>query len=114
MANPRTAPYGMAARAVIDKLSLPDSVTLVWAENVGQSYHFAHSRAAAAAFVAYSQVKDRGGSLWRVPETDYPEIVQQGILLSADQSARAFHAFLFTAPARHIIRQHGYQVPDAE
>lgn len=114
LANPRTAPYGVAARYVLDDLAVPDSVQLVQAENVGQSYHFAHSGAAAAAFVAYSQVREQGGSLWQVSEASYPAIIQQAIQLTDSAEVSGFYQFLFSENAQAIIINHGYQVIDAE
>lgn len=114
LANPRTAPYGLAAHYVLHELEIPDSVQRVKAENVGQSYHFAHSGAAAAAFVAYSQVRNKSGSLWQIPQADYPAIIQQAIQLTDSPPVSDFYQYLFSKPGRGIIMSHGYQVPDAE
>lgn len=108
LANARTAPYGEAAEAVLAALQVPASVTRVNAESVGQSYHFARSGAAAAAFVALSQVQGQGGSQWRVADDLYAPIIQQGGLLSRGSDAEAFFHFLFSAPAASLIRQAGY------
>ncbi|MGB2248780.1 MAG: molybdate ABC transporter substrate-binding protein, partial [Alcanivorax sediminis] len=114
LANPRTAPYGLAAKHVLHELEIPDSVQLVHAENVGQSYHFAHSGAVAAAFVAYSQVREMSGSLWQIPEDSYPAIIQQGIQLSETPAVSDFYAFLLSKKGQEIIISHGYQVADAQ
>ena len=112
LANARTAPYGVAAEAVLARVNLPVAVKQVTAENVGQSYHFAHSGAAAAAFVALSQVQQQGGSQWRVPADWYAPIVQQGGLLGANATAQRFYDFLFSPQAQTLIDQVGYRVPD--
>lgn len=112
LANARTAPYGVAAEAVLARVNLPVAVKQVTAENVGQSYHFAHSGAAAAAFVALSQVQQQGGSQWRVPADWYAPIVQQGGLLGANATAQRFYDFLFSPQAQTLIDQAGYRVPD--
>ena len=90
LANPRTAPYGLAARYVLHELRVPESVKVVQAENVGQSFHFANSGAATAAFVAYSQVRDKRGSLWQIPAEDYPAIEQQAIQLTETPAVASF------------------------
>tara|TARA_B100000676_G_C18001789_1_gene801297 strand:- start:403 stop:1140 length:738 start_codon:yes stop_codon:yes gene_type:complete len=108
LANPRTAPYGEAAQAVLAQFPPPSTVSLVQAENVGQSYHFARSGAAQAAFVALSQVHARGGRQWRIPASFYPPISQQGGLLTDRQVARQFYDFLFSAQAQRMIRSLGY------
>ncbi len=112
LANARTAPYGVAAESALLHVKLPQGVKRVTAENVGQSYHFAHSGAAAAAFVALSQVQQQGGSQWRVPGHWYAPIVQQGGLLGKNDTAQRFYDFLFSPQARSLIDQAGYQVPD--
>ena len=116
LANARTAPYGVAAEAALARVNLPAAVKRVTAENVGQSYHFAHSGAAAAAFVALSQVQQQGGSQWRVPAGWYQPIVQQSGLLNLNSkpnaTAQRFYAFLFSPQARTLIDQAGYRVPD--
>ena len=114
LANARTAPYGQAAESVLAALSVPDAVPRVRGENVGQSYHFAHSGAAAAAFVALSQVINAGGSQWRVPDTLYSPIVQQGGRLSDREDVVAFFDFLFSETARDLIMQNGYRVGGAD
>lgn len=112
LANARTAPYGDAAQAVLKRFPLPESVTLVQAENVGQSYHFAHSGAAEAAFVALSQVQDQGGRQWRIPDAFYPPIRQQAGLLTDTPATRHFYAFLFSAKAREMISGFGYRTDE--
>ncbi|ASK34268.1 molybdate ABC transporter substrate-binding protein [Alcanivorax sp. N3-2A] len=110
LANARTAPYGVAAEAVIATLALPDSVTLVRGENVAQTFHFADSGAAQAAFVAYSQVLGQGGSLWLPPTRLYEPIIQQAVRLTDSPDAARFYRYLFSAPARESIRRAGYAV----
>lgn len=113
MANPRTAPYGEAAQAVLKRFPLPESVTRVQAENVGQSYHFAHSGAAEAAFLALSQVQGKGGRQWRIPDTFYPPIRQQAGLLTDAPSVHQFYDFLFSVTAREMIGKLGYRTDEA-
>ncbi|MBF1801479.1 molybdate ABC transporter substrate-binding protein [Alloalcanivorax profundimaris] len=108
LANPRLAPYGAAGQAVIDHLGLPDSVNIVQGENVGQAWHYASSGAAQAGFVAFSQVRGAGGSLWLPDPALYPAIEQQSLLLVERPAARAFYDFLATEAAGERIEQAGY------
>lgn len=110
LANAKTAPYGVAAEAVLADLKLPSSVKLVRGENVAQTWQFAKSGAAQAAFVALSQVRGSGGSLWLPPADRYPPIIQQGVLLERRPEARAFYDFLFSDSARAVIQRDGYGV----
>lgn len=112
LANPRAAPYGAAAVAVLDGLSIPDSVKLVRGENVAQSFQFAKSGAVRASFVAFSQIRGSGGSLWLPQARRYPPIVQQSVLLTSHSAAKDFYQFLFSADARGVIQNDGYGVPE--
>jgi molybdate transport system substrate-binding protein len=120
LANPKTAPYGAAARAVLMHLNLwrPQQGRMVFGENVGQTFQFAASGNVDAAFVALSQVRQlpgtRHGSLWLVPENLYPPIEQQAVLLKRaedNRSARAFVAFLRSPAAKRLITAAGYGQP---
>ncbi len=117
IANPKTAPYGTAAVAVIDRLGLTKALKprLVQGENIGQTYQFVATGNAAFGFVAWSQVSQNGmlirGSGWLVPANLHPPIQQAATLLSrakANPAAHDFMAFLKSDAARQIIRQHGY------
>ena len=110
LANPRLAPYGAAGQAVLDSLSLPASVKVVQGENVGQAYHFVSSGAAPAGFVAFSQVRGAGGSLWLPDSGLYPTIEQQSLLLQDRAEIRAFYEFLDSDAARARIEEAGYGV----
>ncbi|WP_210394736.1 molybdate ABC transporter substrate-binding protein [Motiliproteus sediminis] len=119
LANPRLAPYGMAAEQVLQRLQL-DQLTLsrrVQGENIAQTYQFVASGNAEYGFVALSQVLEQGeirrGSGWIVPLSLYDPIRQDAVLLNrgADNpQAREFLRFLRSDEARAIIRAHGYRL----
>jgi molybdate transport system substrate-binding protein len=114
IANPDLAPYGAAARDVLERLGLWAALgpRLVLGENVGQAFLFVSSGGAELGFVAGSQLvagpDTRNGSTWRVPEDLYRPIEQQAVLLRESEAARAFLAFIRTAAAARIIGDHGY------
>jgi molybdate transport system substrate-binding protein len=115
IANPELAPYGAAADAVLSSLSLKESVAprLVTGENIGQTFTMVQSGAAELGFVAYSQILKEGaaGSFWLAPQSLYPAIKQDAVLLAhgADnEAAKAFLAFLKTETALAIMKTHGY------
>ncbi len=119
LANPRFAPYGRAAQAVLQGLGLlePLRSRLVYGENVGQTLQFAVSGAAQYAFVSWAQLLAAGleqrGSHWLVPENLYPPIEQQAVLLVHARdpvAARQFLGFL-RGPARPLIARLGYRLP---
>ncbi len=116
IANPDTAPYGAAARAVLEALGLWPAVQgrLVQGENIGQTFQFVASGNAELGFVALSQTIGHGGSRWVVPPDLYPPIGQQAVLLTAGRdnpAARAFLDFLQSETARQQIAGAGYGLP---
>jgi molybdate transport system substrate-binding protein len=119
IANPALAPYGVAARDVLQHLQLWDRLTpkLVRGEDVGQTYHFIATGNAQLGFVALAQIAAHDhGSRWLVPPSLYAPIEQQAVLLAPgreDPAARAFLDFLKSAPARALIEAAGYGVPSA-
>lgn len=121
MANPKTAPYGLAARQVLEHLDLwqPLQTRLVRGDSIAQAFQFVVSRNAQAGFVAMSQViaweaalaPSERGTLWQIPQRLYQPIDQQAILLAhgADNdAARSWMAFLQSETAMAIIRDYGY------
>lgn len=117
LANPKLAPYGMAAEQILRKLGLWDTLRgeMVFGENVGQTFQFIESGAAELGFVALSQVRRPGrpaqGSFWAPPQALYDPIEQKAVLLKDNDTARAFLSFMKSAEALGIIREFGYEAP---
>ena len=113
MANPDLAPYGRAAEQSLDALSLnPDRKQIIYGENLSQTYHFLHTGHVDLAFVALSQVLDKGLDDDRfalVPETLYQPIEQQMVLLNGNKAAAALHQYILSAIAQKQIAQLGYK-----
>jgi len=117
IANPKLAPYGIAAQQVLESLGLWQALKgrIVKGENIAQAYQFVKSGNAELGFVAYSQVKRSGksveGSLWDVPQSLYLPIEQQAVLLKDSEAALAFLSFIKNEESLEIIRSFGYDVP---
>jgi molybdate transport system substrate-binding protein len=117
IADPKTAPYGVAAVETIRKLGVHDALApkLVQGTSITQAYQFIDTGAAELGFVALSQVVAvKGGSRWVVPAANHTAIDQQAVLLktgAANPAATAFMAFLKGAEAKAIIRTYGYEIP---
>jgi len=117
IANPKLAPYGLAAREVLQKRGLWEAMTthIVRGENVGQAFLYIKSGNAELGFIAYSQIKrsdlSNEGSIWVVPKTLYQPIEQQAVLLKDSKVARAFLSFLKSDFAVKIIQEYGYDTP---
>ena len=118
IANPRLAPYGLAAQQTLTNLGLLDALQtkIVRGENVGQTYQFIHSGAAALGFVSLSQVigQDQGAkrTYWLVPQELYTPIEQQAVLLTDKKAAREFLAFVRSEAGKKVIEANGYRVVD--
>ena len=116
IADPKTAPYGLAAVETMKKLGVAEALApkLVQGTSITQAYQFVDTGAAEVGFVALSQVVAvKGGSRWVVPAADHTAIDQQAVLLktgAANPAAAALLAFLKGAEARAIIRKYGYEV----
>ncbi len=116
LAQPKLAPYGVAAQQVLRNLKLWPAVQgkLVFGENVAQSWQFVESGNAELGFVALAQLLGRpGGSHWRVPPALHAPIRQQGVLLKNSPNralGQQFWQFLQSEPARQLIGNAGYQV----
>ena len=116
MANPKTAPYGLAAQQVLEHLGHWKALQakLVRGDSIAQAFQFVVSRNAQAGFVALSQVTswdDKEGSLWNVPQDYYQPIDQQAILLNrgtSNEAALAWMDFLKSNTAIATIRGYGY------
>ncbi len=117
IANPRLAPYGLAAQQVMERLGLWSGLRrrLVRGENIAQTFQFVVSGNASLGFVALAQVRAAGdsGSVWHVPDELYQPIRQQAVLLQRGQksaAANAFFRYLQGSEAREIIRSMGHDV----
>lgn len=116
IADPATAPYGVAAVQTLQKLKVHEAVKpkIVMGTSIAQAYQFVATGAADLGFVALSQViNEPGGSRWLVPAADHAPIEQQAVLLKTgegDPAAKAFLAFLKSPAAVGIIRKYGYEV----
>lgn len=115
IANPETAPYGAAARQVLENLGLWETLRpkLVTAESIGQAYSFIASGNAELGFVALSQLKESraGGSLWTPPKSLYEPIDQQVVVLKRAirlEAAKEFRDFTTGRRGSGVWKRFGY------
>lgn len=116
IANPELAPYGVAARAVLERIN-PQLLNegLVLGTSVTQATHFVASGGVPAGLLAFPTLRDRpANQLWRIPEDHYPAIEQQAIVVAGprQRAGRAFLDFLISDTARQVISAAGYRVPE--
>lgn len=117
IANPKTAPYGLAAMEIIKNrgLEVPLKSKLVQGENIAQAHQFVVSGNAQLGFVALSQVYKNGqltsGSAWFIPEREYHPIRQDVVILqngANNPAAKALVAYLKSPAAIAVMSSLGY------
>ncbi|MDD1623405.1 MAG: molybdate ABC transporter substrate-binding protein [Methylococcaceae bacterium] len=120
LADPKLAPYGLAAMEVLKKIGLMEKLQplFVQGENIAQTYQFISTANAELGFVALSQVIENGkiatGSGWIIPGDYYAPIRQGAVLMkkgAENPAAPALLDYLKSAPALAIIEKYGYDLP---
>ena len=121
IAQPRSAPYGRAAQAALEKLGVwPELQSkVVFGENITQTAQFIETGNADAGFVAFSLVlSPRLAHLGRwaeVPPALYASVsLDHAVVLTtrgaANAAAKRYVTFLGTDAAKKILRDFGYGV----
>lgn len=121
IANPKTAPYGIAAMEVLVSMNLMDEVEhkLIYGESIAQTNHFITSGAAGLGFTAKSVVMTpqmRAKGQWvEIDPTRYTPIDQGMAIINHEgyelPTAKAFYDFMLSPKAQSILQYHGYQIP---
>ena len=114
VADPKLAPYGVAAEETLRHLGLYEKLQpkFVIGGNIGKTYQFVSSENAQVGFIALSQCYKNGkfteGSGWIVPAEYYNPIMQDGVLLTNGQNkeaAKKFIDFLKSSPEADKVRE---------
>ncbi len=117
IANPKLAPYGVAAMETLDKMGVRERVAprIVEGSNIAQTFQFVSSENAQLGFIALSQIYENGkikaGSAWLVPAAMHAPIKQDAIFLNAGKdntAAAALLKYLQGDKAKAVIRSFGY------
>jgi molybdate transport system substrate-binding protein len=131
VANPATAPYGVAAIQSIQSETsneVPPNVIaeqsgaktqqmitakIVYAENIQQALQYAVTGNADVAFTALSLVIDRTDGTWvLIPDSLHTPIKQSlAVAVNASAAAKLFAAFLTSRQANDIWKTSGYRLP---
>lgn len=121
-ADPRVAPYGVAAEEVLRGRGVFETLDaagkLVRGQSIGQTHGQVASGAADLGFVALSQIRGaRGvsGSYWVPPQEAYTPILQAAVVLARAgdvAAARDFLDWLRGPEARAVIEAAGYGFAD--
>jgi len=120
MANPKTAPYGIAAEEVLKNKGLYNKIQtkLVFGESVAQTNQFIVSYAAEIGFTAKSvvlsqNIKEKGK--WKEVDKDLYTPIAQGVVILKKRrnylkEAQKFEDFLFSVKGKEILNKFGYSV----
>jgi molybdate transport system substrate-binding protein len=118
LANPRVAPYGVAAIEVLEALNISiDDLPRVYGEDVGQTLQLVSTGAASAGLVARSQLVGSGlenaSDVWPVPTGLYHEIAHCAVRVvgSEHPAAGDFLAFATSVEGQAILRRRGLGAP---
>ncbi|KHA70568.1 molybdate ABC transporter substrate-binding protein [Pseudomonas chlororaphis] len=119
IANPKAAPYGLAATQVLEKLKLTEATKakIVEGQNITQAFQFVSTGNAELGFVALSQIYKDGkvssGSAWIVPASMHDPIKQDAVILNKGKdnaAAKALVEYLKGPKAAAVIKSYGYQL----
>jgi molybdate transport system substrate-binding protein len=115
IANPAHAPYGAAAKELLQREGLWTSLEpkLVYGENVRQAWQFGESGNADAVLTAWSLVKDKGAIL--VPNDKHAAIRQAAGVVRTSKNAelaKAFVTFLQSPEGFKILEAGGLFSPE--
>jgi molybdate transport system substrate-binding protein len=123
LANPRTAPYGVATIEALKYFKIYNQVRdkLVYGESISPTNQYIVSKAADVGFTAKSVVLSPamlGKGAWKeIPPEAYQPIKQGCVILSYGfnhhlKEAQLFYNFLFSGEAMKILEKYGYKIPD--
>lgn len=121
IANPAVAPYGAAARQVLERLGLwsRPPFRIVQGESLGQAFQFVATGNAQLGFISLAQVLESGrpevrSAILEVDPRLYTPIAQDAVVLrraAGNPAARRFLDFARSPEGRTIIAAAGYSVP---
>lgn len=120
IANPKIAPYGLAARQLLQNIGLWHRLRsrLVTGENVAQAFQFVSTKNADAGFVASAMLnmgKVIGSAcVWHVPADMHLPIKQKMVVLDGAKDKapiKLFVRYMRSRDAKKIIRAMGYDAP---
>ncbi len=120
LADPKLAPYGLAAEEALKNQGLLGKLQplFVLGENISQTQQFISSVNAELGFIALSQVIGKDGKIaegsgWIVPDNLHNPIKQDAILLKKGEpnpAASALLEFMKSPEALEIIQAYGYSI----
>jgi len=116
LANPRFAPYGLAAEQALKSAGLWEAVRpkLVFAENIYHAFQMAETGNADVALVSLASVLNSGFHYLLVDSNLHAPLQQTAVVIRSSQNlpaASAFVEFLQSEPAQRILLAYGFEHP---
>lgn len=122
IADPKHAPYGVAAMAAMRHERVDDQLKdkLIMGENISQTAQFVQSGNADVGIIALSlalapAMSDKGRFV-EISAADYPPIVQAGVILKSSrhkETAQKFLRFLKEPATIALMKKYGFILPEA-
>lgn len=116
IANTESAPYGVAAIEVLEKLPYFDKIKnkLVFGESISQTNQFITTQSAELGFTSLSSVlsyegKEKGK--WKLIAPDLYSPIEQGVVIidTKNEYSKSFYDFLLSEKAKEILVKYGYE-----
>lgn len=119
IANPKTAPYGIASVEVLQHHEIFEKLKkkIVYGESIAQTNQFTVSQAAEIGFTAMSvvmssEIKNQGK--WFEIDSNIYSPIEQGIVVLKNskkpEEAKGFYNFLVSKKGKEILVRYGYVI----
>lgn len=121
IANPKTAPYGVAAKEALENVKLYQKLQnkFVYGESISQTVTYAVTAAdiglvATSSLYAPQMKKYKEAIHWSEVDTSLYTPIEQGMVVlkgaEEDAGVKVFYDFMLSAKAKEILKHFGYKV----
>ncbi|MGP1450176.1 MAG: molybdate ABC transporter substrate-binding protein [Wolinella sp.] len=119
IANPKVAPYGVAAVEILKSSGVYDEVEpkLVLGDNISQAVHFVDSGAAEVGLVALSLLRQGDGAKGKyvvIAQSEHAPLKQSFVITKRAENsvlAKEFAEFIVSKRAHEIFEKYGFSAP---
>jgi len=112
IANPKFAPYGIAAQQALGFTDKWEAANLIQGNNINQTFQFVESKNVPAGLVSYAAlIQKHQANYFLIPVNWHQALIQSGIIVSTKnkQQAKQFVNFLLSKQIQQQIQKQGYQ-----
>lgn len=111
IANPKFAPYGVAAQQTLQSIDKWQANQYIKGNNVNQAFQFVESKNVRAGLLSYAaMIQKQQHHFVMIPQEWHQPIIQSGLVLNNANSddANKFKQYLLSAKVQNYIRSQGY------